>query len=284
MEKILIPVKCVSCGSDFQGMYCNICGEKVNDTKERTVVYFLKQVFSAITFSDSKLLRTLKYLIFAPGKLSAEHRIGRRVKYTSPLQLFFLANLIYFILQPIDVLNTPLGNQQYQMYDNVAESVTVNKMESEGITYQVLEQKYNDLSESISKLLLIIMVLIFAVAVSILFYNKKYLFYDHLIFSLHFFSFLIFILFLFTPYFVKLLAALSSTLQFNLEWILNNEDIFTIVFILPLLLTYLYISVKRYYEQKWFIVALKCLVLFVLTFLNIVLYKFIIFGFTMVLI
>src|SRR5687767_12745415 len=81
---------CKSCGTQFLGYYCNMCGEKVLDLEDRSFKTFLSNVQITTTFTDNKFLKTLKLIVTKPGFLSKEYAQGRRVSYMRPLQLFFI--------------------------------------------------------------------------------------------------------------------------------------------------------------------------------------------------
>src|SRR5688500_14812157 len=83
---------CKTCGNPFTGIYCNLCGEKVLEPRDRTFKTFLSNIQVALTFADNKFLRSLKLIITHPGFLSKEFVEGKRVNYTKPLQLFFVLN------------------------------------------------------------------------------------------------------------------------------------------------------------------------------------------------
>src|SRR5688572_1443654 len=84
---------CKSCGNNFTGFYCNQCGEKVLDARDRTFKTFLSAILILVTFTDNKFLKTLWMIIRRPGLLSREYAEGKRVNYLRPLQLFFVLNL-----------------------------------------------------------------------------------------------------------------------------------------------------------------------------------------------
>src|SRR5687768_8601619 len=88
-----VPHTCKSCGHEFTGLYCNICGEKVLEPRDRTLKTFLSQIQLALTFTDNKFLKSLKLMITRPGFLSREFVEGRRVPYARPIQVFFVLNL-----------------------------------------------------------------------------------------------------------------------------------------------------------------------------------------------
>src|SRR5215204_6994767 len=80
---------CKSCGNTFTGLYCNQCGEKVIEPKDRSLRTFLSNILLFVSLADSRFFKTLWLTIKNPGFLSKEYADGRRVNYLRPLQLFF---------------------------------------------------------------------------------------------------------------------------------------------------------------------------------------------------
>ena len=104
---------CKSCGHGFKGLYCNVCGEKVLESKDRTFKSFLQNILLAITFADNKFAKTLWLIVRNPGFVSREYVEGKRLNYVKPLQMFFVLNLIYFLFPLLQLFNTSLRTQMY---------------------------------------------------------------------------------------------------------------------------------------------------------------------------
>src|SRR5690348_17045203 len=110
MEKLTSHV-CKSCGNQFIGTYCNLCGERVLHATDRSFKKLLGNILVAITFADSKFFNTLWLILRKPGFISKEFAEGRRVKYLPPLSLFFVLNLVYFLFPVIQLFNASLNTQ-----------------------------------------------------------------------------------------------------------------------------------------------------------------------------
>lgn len=271
---------CASCGHTFTGRYCNNCGEKIIDEKERSILHFLGQMINAITFTDVRFLTSLKLLLFRPGFLAREYVTGRRNLYTVPLSLFFIGNLIYFILQPIDTFNTSLKTQIYhQKYSQFIYPIATEKAHKENVSLDQLEGKYDAKSEEISKLMLIVLVFLFSLPLSLLFYNRSQYYFNHLIFSLSFISFIIYSILLIIPYLRYGVLGLTSiilhqriTVNINNSWVTAG--------ILGLLFTYLVSGLHRFYHQKYIWIIPKALLLTFSMILIVIGYRFFLFMVT----
>lgn len=90
---------CENCGVPLLGEHCYACGQPVKGLVRHfssLVGDFLDSVFDW----DGRLPLTLWPLFARPGYLTAEYLAGRRVRYVSPVRLFFfLAIVTFFIAQ-----------------------------------------------------------------------------------------------------------------------------------------------------------------------------------------
>jgi hypothetical protein len=88
---------CLNCGAPLAGAFCADCGQR--DIPPYPSVRELI-VDAAAEFSgwDGRLATSLRDLILRPGTLTREFLEGRRVRYISPLRLYLMASLVYFLL------------------------------------------------------------------------------------------------------------------------------------------------------------------------------------------
>jgi hypothetical protein len=88
---------CLNCGAPLTGAFCASCGQR--DIPPYPSVRELV-VDAAAEFSgwDGRLANTLRDLIRHPGLLTHEFLEGRRVRYISPIRLYLVTSLVYFLL------------------------------------------------------------------------------------------------------------------------------------------------------------------------------------------
>jgi hypothetical protein len=92
---------CANCGALLAGTYCHACGQKRIGPQDRRFGHLVGQFVEALTDLDSRFWRSLRILLFRPGRLSAEYLAGRRARYMGPVTLFVIANVLYFVAPAI---------------------------------------------------------------------------------------------------------------------------------------------------------------------------------------
>lgn len=231
-------IKCKSCGNSFKGNYCNNCGEKVIEPKERTLKHLLTQVVNAFTFADGKFFNTLKIIILRPGRFSKDYVEGKRVKYMTPVAIFFLANLIYFLSPLVNTFTTSLQLQRNAFpYSPMVDSMIQEKLNESAISYDKYEIAYNNKTTELSKLLLIIMVVLLSMWNALIHVGSIRQFYaDHLVVSFEIMTFVLFITVEFVG-FIALLGRLAGFTFIGTNFFLTTSA--------ALLLLYFYYFVEK---------------------------------------
>ena len=91
------PAPCANCGTPLAGPYCTHCGQR-DEPHVHTVSHFAAEAFESITHADSRLWRTLWYLLARPGRLTQEFFDGKRVSYLPPFRLYLVISLLFFLV------------------------------------------------------------------------------------------------------------------------------------------------------------------------------------------
>ncbi|MDT0684927.1 DUF3667 domain-containing protein [Autumnicola psychrophila] len=91
--------ECLNCSQplDLSDVYCSNCGQ-LNSTKKLNFDDFFSEFFSGIFAYDSRFQRTLKALLFQPGKISKDYIQGKRVRYANPFRFYLSASIIFFLI------------------------------------------------------------------------------------------------------------------------------------------------------------------------------------------
>jgi hypothetical protein len=92
----LAPV-CANCGASLSGRYCSACGQR-HEPQIHSVAHFAAEGFESISHADSRLWRTLWYLLSRPGFLTREFFSGRRMSYLPPFRLYLVISVVFFLV------------------------------------------------------------------------------------------------------------------------------------------------------------------------------------------
>jgi len=182
----LNSVQCVSCGRFHTARYCNFCGEKVIDAKQRSVAYLLGELVESFTSVENRFFKSLGEFLIRPGSLELKFRRGQRVRFMKPITFFLLLNLFYVVFTPLSDFNVSfydqINSQPYSAYLKTSILAIAN---NSGMELKLFAQKYNQIAAISSRSLIIISVPLLALFIAIIYRRKAIFFADHLVFSLY---------------------------------------------------------------------------------------------------
>jgi hypothetical protein len=183
------PTPCVTCGEPRTGTYCSHCGEKRTSSEDRTIRHIVGNVIESATNANGKALLTFRTLLRHPGRLTADHVRGRRKPYIAPLQLFLVANLIFFLLHPLigsNTLTTTLNTHlHYTWHHTVAQSMVMPRLAARALTAEAYAAIFDPAAITHAKTLVILVVPIFSLAVMSFYGWRQRSYVVHLMFAAH---------------------------------------------------------------------------------------------------
>jgi hypothetical protein len=157
---------CVSCSAPVQGRYCSACGELRADLRRDGVHHFGLELFESFTHLDGKVFRSLRTLFAQPGELTRHYLRGARRPYMTPLQVFLVANLVFFLMQSWvswNTLTTPLvAHTSMQPYSELAREHLRHFVEQHGVSLDLVRQKFDAAVVVYAKSLVLLMVPLYA--------------------------------------------------------------------------------------------------------------------------
>lgn len=290
--------ECQNCGYTVEVEYCSKCGQKNTETRQ-SFTHLAAHFAEDLTHYDSAFWKTLKYLIFRPGKLTIEYLEGHRMRYVPPVKLYIFVSFVTFLLMSIlsnDVMKiengTPLNMSEilkekgasfrnekikyYSLkeYDSKQNALPADQKSNfvyrwmdksvleameKNIDYSKLGEKF---VQTLPKVLFIYMP-IFAFWLWLFHGKKRWMFFDHSIYTLHYFSFLLIL--------VTINLILSYIFKLN-----NNEfaEAISWIYIITALLYsifYFFRSHSKMYGERKAISRLKGSLLFFINVICIVL-------------
>jgi hypothetical protein len=88
---------CLNCGAPLSGPFCGQCGQR-DVPPYPSVRELAVDAFWELSGWDGRFATTVKALFRRPGMLTREFLEGRRARYISPLRLYLMASLVYFVV------------------------------------------------------------------------------------------------------------------------------------------------------------------------------------------
>jgi Protein of unknown function (DUF3667) len=198
------PARCSNCDALLDGPYCSQCGQQSVDL-HRPFRQLLSELIDEALSLDTRLVRTLRPLLFRPGAVTRDYLAGRRVAQVPPLRTYLISALVFFGLFSIfpnrarvEVFTTgesrPTGGGTRLTFELPAH------MPVHDAGYQQLVARAKASPEAFVAAVgsavpraFFLFLPIFAVLLK-LFYRREGYFVDHLVFSLYYHAFVFLVL------------------------------------------------------------------------------------------
>lgn len=178
--------ECPNCGAAFDSKYCPECGQKRIEKHEFAVRHFFGHLLHEITHLDSnKILRTFGHLIVKPGLLTREYLAGRKGKYINPIRVYLTVSAIYFFFAWGTLATAGGGGVEH----NEARPYMAEIAKRKGEDVHTLAVKIQEKAGKYAGFLRFASVLVSGLFLMLLYRGTERYYVEHLIFSLHFYSF-----------------------------------------------------------------------------------------------
>jgi hypothetical protein len=283
---------CPNCGTPITGQFCSNCGQRQTEVRlslRRILMDVLEDQFSL----NAALPRTLKALFFKPGFLTNQYLNRRIASYIPPFRLYLVSSLLFFLTATILFNRTPIEMDE-QAFAEADSAIAAEKREAalrgdtlprrrigftigsagknwadsvdidlgsdwlNGIARRRLDSlRHLPPDQALRTLMrefirqaptaVFLLLPVYALLLKILYIRKKRYYVEHFIFALHVhaFTFLIFFLIIVLATLIdgpgRVNKALSPLPPLLITW----------------LIVYLYIAMKRVYQQGWFVTLVK---------------------------
>src|SRR4051812_21456592 len=89
--------RCLNCEAQLIGPFCAQCGQR-DVPPYPSVRELVTDAFWELSGWDGRFAASVRALIRAPGQLTLDFLEGRRARFISPLRLYLLASLLYFLV------------------------------------------------------------------------------------------------------------------------------------------------------------------------------------------
>ena len=189
---------CPTCNVMVTTRFCPTCGEHELHTRELTLRALFEQLFAAFTSIDSRLLRSFRFLVTRPGALTIAYLKGQRKPYIGPVALFLLINVIFFAMESLTggkVFTTPLDSHLHtQPWSESVQGLVARRLEAKETTLASYAPVFDQAVALKARSLIILMALAFSIAPALVFLRSRRPLMVHVVFSLHFYAFVLLLL------------------------------------------------------------------------------------------
>ena len=162
---------CKNCEHNFQGRFCNNCGQK-SSVSRVDYKYLIEEISDSIIQMNQGFLYTFKELTIRPGKSIREFLEGKRKQHFKPLGYLVLTSTLYVFLTIIFDLNNPTEDFVTGFQNDMSEM----EAGQESTTLTILEW----LAKNYGYTLFLILP-IFSLASYLAFIKSQYNYFEHLI-------------------------------------------------------------------------------------------------------
>jgi len=273
--KLREDTTCQNCGNSVTVRFCPSCGQENTETK-KSFHYLFTHFLEDLIHYDSSFWKAIKYLLFQPEKLTLTYLSGKRLVFMAPVRLFIFINIISFIIfnsftfkeieQEVKTgVQSELIVEAKNKESKISKKNTVKQetntsyfdekfdaLEDKYTPTQIMLQVFHKSLQNLPKWLFAIMPF-FAFTLWLTHDKKKWWYFDHGIFTFHYFaSFLL----------ISSFTALINQFFGLFGYEINDYFVWFIYIFLNV------IFIKGYlllYKESWMKSVLK---LFVIYFLN----------------
>ncbi len=250
---------CPTCKKVVVTLFCSQCGERLVQPRDLTLRALGQKFLHSITSIDGRLIRTIGHLLRRPGGLTLAYLEGRRKPYIAPLQLFLLANVLFFAIQSFtstNIFSSPLESHLHnQDWSALAGSLVTQRLQKTHNTLEAYAPVFDRAVVLNAKSLIILMAVPFALLLPVVFFRSRRPLATHVIFSLHLYAFLL-LLFCFSLL-VSMLDVWFGGAGLKSPWMDNVLSVFN----LGACMVYLYVAAAPVYGASGFIRVVQVFVL-----------------------
>jgi uncharacterized protein DUF3667 len=97
MSSDLTAARCLNCGEPLRGPFCSTCGQRAIPAYP-TLRELAGDAWQEVSGYDGRVVRTFRSLMRRPGALTLEVLEGHHARYVSPVRVYLVASVIYFLV------------------------------------------------------------------------------------------------------------------------------------------------------------------------------------------
>lgn len=276
---------CQNCGDEVEVRFCPSCGQENTETK-KSFHYLFTHFLEDLVHYDNSFWKAIKYLLYTPATLSIIYLQGRRKVFMAPVKLFIFINFFAFFVfnafvfhdmekavttetdvnsQFLDKKNVFTNNKKFIGNNEITKEsekswldVNINdkvtKLNQDYTLRQIYKMMFNKAISNLPKWIFFFMPF-FAFGLWLTHNKKKWWFFDHGIFTFHFFS---------TVLLILSFSAIISTLVGLTPYECNGWYEFLVFLILQIIF---FTSYRKFYKESRIITFLKLVFIYLFNFI-----------------
>lgn len=179
---------CPNCSAEVAGQYCSACGQQRIEPGGLSARHFFNELADELITFRVKFKTIRSALgVLAPGYLTVEYLAGRRQRHLSPIKLYFVCAAVFFLAAPF--AGFTLTSLMAGDPSNVLAQLVAARETERGLDPEMFNDRFDLRVQSVLTLSLGVGALVVALALN-LFSRGALPFGTHVVFGLHYFSFL----------------------------------------------------------------------------------------------
>ncbi len=179
--------RCLNCDRELDGAFCSDCGQ-ARSQGLLPLRAWLAQALDSFFGLDFRILRTAWPLFVRPGFLTLEYVGGRRVRYTNPLRLYIVVSALSIAAMSV----SGFLNYDTMVGDQLGAALGISEI-ADPAYRAAFDRRLNAVFPVVN----LLSPLLLGILLKLVYWRS--LFELHLVFGLHFFSFLVLAGLLFLP-------------------------------------------------------------------------------------
>jgi Protein of unknown function (DUF3667) len=270
---------CPTCNVTVTTPFCPHCGEEPLAPGDLSLRGLGEKLLHALTSIDARAMRSAGKLLCHPGELTLAWTRGVRKLYVAPLQLFLIANVLFFGVQWLtseNVFSSSLDSHlHHQDWSDLAQGLLARRLEATHRSFEQYQPVFDRAVVLNAKSLIFLMTIPFAAILPLAFARERRPFMTHVAFALHLYTFL---LLLFCV--ALLLARFSELLGFGGLDVPRVDNVLSIAN-LAAGVVYIYLATGPVYAASGKLRAAKALLLALVVAAIVLGYRFVLFLITL---
>ena len=191
---------CANCGTRLQGPWCHACGQAATET-HRHAHHLISEAFESFFHADGRLWRTAPRLVADPDGLTRDYLAGKRASQVPPMRMFLVALFVLFLagtwmrggagvfdippIPPADEAELAKAHIDLDWLKYLGQSEAAWLKPRIGAAIAHPDQLSEAMSAKAHDFAFLMLPLSAAILALIFLFNRRFVLFDHFVFSMH---------------------------------------------------------------------------------------------------